>query len=216
MRTYPGIEEGAVFARNPWRAPGTAKVMSPCGWHGGNPIGCPIGMSECTCAPASVMPNFRRVCLSDGIRHVYTHVCYFLEEMCHSGISRVITNNVILPPHMLAYRKNRRPKLAARVPRRGVSIRQRLASNRVSRCSDHSLGRRLRGPCSLGHQSKPRWWVFVQAVQNATRGPGQLDRKLFSANTSPFRRRLSIRAVRQRHHPTGVLQGIFFLYSNHK
>lgn len=43
MRTYPGIEEGAVFARNPWRAPGTAKVMSPCGWHGGNPIGCPIG-----------------------------------------------------------------------------------------------------------------------------------------------------------------------------
>ena len=77
MRTYPGIEEGAVFARNPWRAPGTAKVMSPCGWHGGNPIGCPIGMSECTCAPASVMPNFRRVCLSDGIRHVYTHVCYF-------------------------------------------------------------------------------------------------------------------------------------------
>lgn len=43
MLTYPGFEERIVFAKNPWRAPGTAAVMSPCGWHGGNPDGCPIG-----------------------------------------------------------------------------------------------------------------------------------------------------------------------------
>merc|ERR1719184_155214 len=27
-------------ARNPWMAPGTAPVYSPCGWAGGNPEGC--------------------------------------------------------------------------------------------------------------------------------------------------------------------------------
>jgi len=27
-------------ARNPWMAPGTAPVFSPCGWQGGNPEGC--------------------------------------------------------------------------------------------------------------------------------------------------------------------------------
>ena len=29
--------------RNPWRAPGTARVFSPCGTDGGNPDGCPVG-----------------------------------------------------------------------------------------------------------------------------------------------------------------------------
>lgn len=28
---------------NPWRAPGTAPVFSPCGHDGGNPTGCPVG-----------------------------------------------------------------------------------------------------------------------------------------------------------------------------
>merc|ERR1712048_1369639 len=29
--------------KNPWRAPGSAPVFSPCGFDGGNPQGCPVG-----------------------------------------------------------------------------------------------------------------------------------------------------------------------------
>lgn len=36
-------------ATNPWRAPGTAAVFSPCGVAGGNPAGCPVGGPEGEC-----------------------------------------------------------------------------------------------------------------------------------------------------------------------
>jgi hypothetical protein len=53
-RTYmDAIHNGKLVdwsRKNPWRAPGTAKVYSPCGVFGGNPQGCPkgskIGMSQ--------------------------------------------------------------------------------------------------------------------------------------------------------------------------
>merc|ERR1712087_241058 len=31
---------------NPWRAPGTAPLYSPCGADGGNPMGCPRGNAD--------------------------------------------------------------------------------------------------------------------------------------------------------------------------
>merc|ERR1712126_42964 len=48
LRTYrdvyvPGFGPVDISARNPWRAPGSAAVFSPCGNAGGNPDGCPIG-----------------------------------------------------------------------------------------------------------------------------------------------------------------------------
>ena len=39
---YPGAG-GHKFDKNPWWAPGTAPVHSPCGINGGNPTGCPAG-----------------------------------------------------------------------------------------------------------------------------------------------------------------------------
>ena len=33
----------ASFGRHPWRAPGTAPTYRPCGYDGGNPLGCPPG-----------------------------------------------------------------------------------------------------------------------------------------------------------------------------
>lgn len=41
MLTYPLI--AAFTHKNPWRAPGTAPMYSPCGVDGGNPLGCPVG-----------------------------------------------------------------------------------------------------------------------------------------------------------------------------
>lgn len=39
-----GACEGCDWSRkNPWRAPGSAPVFSPCGFDGGNPQGCPVG-----------------------------------------------------------------------------------------------------------------------------------------------------------------------------
>lgn len=32
-----------LWTHNPWRAPGTAPIFSPCGNDGGNPHGCPVG-----------------------------------------------------------------------------------------------------------------------------------------------------------------------------
>ena len=31
------------WGNEPWKAPGTAPLYSPCGIEGGNPLGCPVG-----------------------------------------------------------------------------------------------------------------------------------------------------------------------------
>jgi len=45
MRTFANIEPWAesFVARNPWMAPGSAQIFTPCGAAGGNPLGCPVG-----------------------------------------------------------------------------------------------------------------------------------------------------------------------------
>ena len=44
LRTYMDGPFGDDWtARHPWRAPGTAQILSPCGIDGGNPTGCPAG-----------------------------------------------------------------------------------------------------------------------------------------------------------------------------
>ena len=40
MRTYNDYESHDWTARNPWRAPGSAPIFSPCGAAGGNSKGC--------------------------------------------------------------------------------------------------------------------------------------------------------------------------------
>ena len=40
LYTYTSPYATDIFATNPWRAPGTAAVYSPCGVLGGNPRGC--------------------------------------------------------------------------------------------------------------------------------------------------------------------------------
>ena len=40
LRTFADVGSNDWTARNPWRAPGTAAVFSPCGTEGGNPLGC--------------------------------------------------------------------------------------------------------------------------------------------------------------------------------
>jgi len=40
FRTYPHIEYPIYTIHNPWRAPGSAHIDSPCGVAGGNPDGC--------------------------------------------------------------------------------------------------------------------------------------------------------------------------------
>jgi len=54
MRTFQDmyIEGMGNFdwtSHNPWRAPGSAPVYSPCGIGGGNPDGCPVGGAEGQC-----------------------------------------------------------------------------------------------------------------------------------------------------------------------
>jgi len=56
-------------ARNPWMAPGTAPVFSPCGWGGGNPEGCggvPFGQ-ECPGGGYSVGFDSRSVVWNDTV-----------------------------------------------------------------------------------------------------------------------------------------------------
>ena len=56
-------------ARNPWMAPGTAPVFSPCGWGGGNPEGCggvPYGQ-ECPGGGYSVGFDSRSVVWNDTV-----------------------------------------------------------------------------------------------------------------------------------------------------
>merc|ERR1719159_1980552 len=43
LLTYPGKLVRGGTQQNPWRAPGTAPLKSPCGVDGGNPDGCPAG-----------------------------------------------------------------------------------------------------------------------------------------------------------------------------
>jgi len=44
LRTYKDIQGAESFyAKNPWRAPGSAPLASPCGFGGGNPKGCDGG-----------------------------------------------------------------------------------------------------------------------------------------------------------------------------
>jgi len=43
MRTYAKSDPNGYLLTNPWGAPGSAKIFSPCGIHGGNPYGCPVG-----------------------------------------------------------------------------------------------------------------------------------------------------------------------------
>jgi len=43
--SYPG-SGGLNVKKNPWRAPGSAAVFSPCGIAGGNPHGCPAGAKQ--------------------------------------------------------------------------------------------------------------------------------------------------------------------------
>ena len=44
-KIVPSMPDEAIdwTTRNPWRAPGQAKIYSPCGIDGGNPDGCPKG-----------------------------------------------------------------------------------------------------------------------------------------------------------------------------
>ena len=56
-------------ARNPWMAPGTAQVFSPCGWQGGNPQGCggvPVG-DECPGGGTSQGADSRQVDWDDVV-----------------------------------------------------------------------------------------------------------------------------------------------------
>ena len=56
-------------ARNPWMAPGTAPVFSPCGWGGGNPEGCggvPYGQ-ECPGGGYSIGFDSRSVVWNDTV-----------------------------------------------------------------------------------------------------------------------------------------------------
>jgi len=47
LRTYYDTINGYdVFQKMPWRAPGSAKIYSPCGIAGGNPYGCPAGSAD--------------------------------------------------------------------------------------------------------------------------------------------------------------------------
>lgn len=50
LRTFKNIDYGGVdidwTKNNPWRAPGSAYIHSPCGVAGGNPYGCPEGGEE--------------------------------------------------------------------------------------------------------------------------------------------------------------------------
>jgi len=43
LRTYQDIGGYDYSTHNPWRAPGSAPIYSPCGVNGGNPQGCPLG-----------------------------------------------------------------------------------------------------------------------------------------------------------------------------
>eukprot|EP00092_Neocalanus_flemingeri_P021199 GFUD01022973.1.p1 GENE.GFUD01022973.1~~GFUD01022973.1.p1 ORF type:complete len:364 (+),score=83.36 GFUD01022973.1:28-1119(+) len=55
LRTYqdyviPNTNKTVDYtARYPWRSPGSAKIVSPCGVGGGNPAGCPIGAKTTDC-----------------------------------------------------------------------------------------------------------------------------------------------------------------------
>ena len=40
LRTYKDVGGSDWTVKNPWRAPGTAPIFSPCGIDGGNPKGC--------------------------------------------------------------------------------------------------------------------------------------------------------------------------------
>jgi len=40
LRTFPHVEDPKKVLHTPWRAPGAAKIFSPCGASGGNPNGC--------------------------------------------------------------------------------------------------------------------------------------------------------------------------------
>jgi len=50
MRSWTDIVIGGYHVdytkTNPWRAPGSAPIYSPCGVAGGNPEGCPVGEGE--------------------------------------------------------------------------------------------------------------------------------------------------------------------------
>ena len=50
MRSWTDIVIGGFHVdytkTNPWRAPGSAPIYSPCGVAGGNPQGCPVGEGE--------------------------------------------------------------------------------------------------------------------------------------------------------------------------
>jgi len=51
LRTYRNIGNSSSdqYADNPWMAPGTAEIFSPCGFGGGNPFGCPRGTNGTDC-----------------------------------------------------------------------------------------------------------------------------------------------------------------------
>jgi len=46
MSTWPQLFDYGYYDKNPWMAPGSAPIFSPCGAGGGNPNGCPEGSSQ--------------------------------------------------------------------------------------------------------------------------------------------------------------------------
>ena len=57
LRTWPrSAVDGGQQRRNPWFAPGTAPILSPCDVGGGNPTGCPAGDRNSTVCPGGGYP----------------------------------------------------------------------------------------------------------------------------------------------------------------
>jgi len=49
MRTFQDTDGNDWTVTHPWRSPGSAPLLSPCGVGGGNPDGCPVGGPEGSC-----------------------------------------------------------------------------------------------------------------------------------------------------------------------
>ena len=71
MRTFRFTNNTSKWAKNPWGAPGTAPIYSPCGVNGGNPEGCPKGNKE------NGRLDKDRKCVGDGFAFGFYAERYF-------------------------------------------------------------------------------------------------------------------------------------------